>query len=115
MARVNLGRSRGAERFLKVGEVEVADRLQRLGGGAVLEVLWQGFQPGGIVTLQGDQLGDSVAPTLGATAVGTLALAVFSAWASPFASGRQVLTFRTRARSDFAPPTCRMPLGQSSG
>ena len=31
--------------------------------------LWQGFQPGGIVTLQRGQLGDSVAPTLGATAV----------------------------------------------
>src|SRR5262244_1778604 len=25
----------------------------------------------------------------------------------------QVLTFRTRARLSFAPPTCRMPLGQS--
>src|SRR5208337_5159367 len=54
---------------LEFSEVEVADRLQRLGGGTVLEVLWQGFQPGGIVTLQRGQLGDSVAPTLGATAV----------------------------------------------
>src|SRR5713101_10095209 len=34
---------------------------------------------------------------------------------SPFASERQVLTFRTRARLSFAPPTCRMPLGQPSG
>src|SRR5450759_4746870 len=34
---------------------------------------------------------------------------------SPFASERQVLTFHTRARLSFAPPTCRMPLGQASG
>ena len=54
---------------LEFSEVEIADREQRLGGGAVLEALWQGFQPGGVVTLQRGQLGDSVAPTLGATAV----------------------------------------------
>src|SRR5262249_33991634 len=29
--------------------------------------------------------------------------------------GAQVLTFRTRAWLSFAPPTCRMPLGQASG
>jgi hypothetical protein len=34
---------------------------------------------------------------------------------SPLASVRQVLTFRTRARLSFAPPTCRMPLGQYQG
>src|SRR4029453_17781124 len=34
---------------------------------------------------------------------------------SPFASERQVLTFRTRAWLSFAPSTCRMPLGQTSG
>src|SRR6266705_7089528 len=34
---------------------------------------------------------------------------------SPLASVRQVLTFRTRATLSFAPPTCRMPLGQASG
>src|SRR5450759_4452250 len=34
---------------------------------------------------------------------------------SPFASVRQVLTFHTRARLGFAPPTCRIPLGQASG
>jgi len=28
-------------------------------------------------------------------------------------TGHQVLTFRTRARLSFAPPPCRMPLGQS--
>ncbi len=54
---------------LEFSEVEVADRVQCLGSGTVLEVLWQGFQPSGIVTLQRDQLGDSVTPTLGATAV----------------------------------------------
>jgi hypothetical protein len=34
---------------------------------------------------------------------------------SPFASERQVLTFHTRAWLSFAPSTCRMPLGQTSG
>src|SRR6266851_10465476 len=33
----------------------------------------------------------------------------------PLASPDQVLTFRTRAWLSFAPPTCRMPLGQASG
>src|SRR3954452_12975228 len=46
---------------------------------------------------------------------GTLILTVSAARISPLASGRQVLTFHTRAWSGFAPPTCRMPLGQSSG
>ena len=31
------------------------------------------------------------------------------------ASERQVLTFHTKAWSSFAPPACRMPLGQPSG
>src|ERR1019366_4365372 len=34
---------------------------------------------------------------------------------SLFASEQQVLTFHTRAWLNFAPPTCRMPLGQASG
>ena len=38
-----------------------------------------------------------------------------AAWTSPLASERQVLTFRTRAWLSFAPPACRMPLGQASG
>src|SRR6202008_1206407 len=46
---------------------------------------------------------------------GTLVLAVCAAWTSPLASERQVLTFHTRAWLSFAPPTCRMPLGQASG
>src|ERR1700686_2019039 len=41
------------------------------------------------------------------------AVPVCAAWTSPLASERQVLTFRTRAWLSFAPPTCRMPLGQS--
>ena len=49
------------------------------------------------------------------TRIGTLDLADLAAWTSALASGRQVLTFRTRARSSFAPPTCRMPFGQTSG
>jgi hypothetical protein len=47
--------------------------------------------------------------------IGTLVLTVSAVWTSPFASGRQVLTFHTRACSGFAPPICRMSLGQSSG
>src|SRR5277367_888968 len=47
--------------------------------------------------------------------IGTLVLSVFADWTSPLASGRQVLTFRTRAWPGFAPPICRMPLGQASG
>src|SRR6266436_7089222 len=58
-------------------------------------------------------------PTTGCSApvlrFGTLVLAVCAAWTSPLASERQVLTFRTRAWLSFAPPTCRMPLGQASG
>src|SRR5919202_4462138 len=46
---------------------------------------------------------------------GTLVLAVGAAWTSPLASERQVLTFRTKAWLSFAPPPCRMPLGQASG
>jgi hypothetical protein len=34
---------------------------------------------------------------------------------SPFASGRQVPEFRTRACIDFTPPSCRMPPGPSTG
>jgi hypothetical protein len=47
--------------------------------------------------------------------IGTLILAVSAAWIPPLASERQVLTFHTRAWSSFAPPACRMPLGQPSG
>src|SRR5919199_5028844 len=46
---------------------------------------------------------------------GTLVLAVGAAGTAPLATERQVLTFRTRAWLSFAPPTCRMPLGQASG
>src|SRR5262249_41307870 len=49
----------------------------------------------------------------------TLALAVGAACGfSLHVVGRdeaQVLTFRTKAWSSFAPPTCRMPLGQYQG
>src|SRR5262249_54299401 len=50
---------------------------------------------------------------------GTLALAVGAASGlSLHVVGRdeaQVLTFHTKAWSSFAPPTCRMPLGQYQG
>src|SRR5665811_2129985 len=45
--------------------------------------------------------------------IGTFSLAVVAARAFSLGIAGQVLTFRTRARLSFAPPTCRMPLGQS--
>src|SRR6266571_1458121 len=36
-------------------------------------------------------------------------------WRSPFASRRQVPTFRTRACAGLTPSSCRSPLGQSAG
>jgi hypothetical protein len=44
---------------------------------------------------------------------GTLALAVGAACGLSLGIGEQVRTFRTKAWSSFAPPTCRMPLGPS--
>src|ERR1700741_404917 len=46
---------------------------------------------------------------------GTLILAVGAACDLSLGIGAQVLTFRTRAWLSFAPPICRMPLGQASG
>jgi hypothetical protein len=43
---------------------------------------------------------------------GTFGLAVGTACAFSLTIAGQVLPFRTGARSSFAPPTCRMPLGQ---
>jgi hypothetical protein len=45
--------------------------------------------------------------------IGTFGLAVGAACAFSLGIAGQVLTFRTRARLSFAPPLCRMPLGQS--
>src|SRR4249919_3647300 len=45
--------------------------------------------------------------------IGTFSLAVGAACAFSLGIAGQVLTFRTRARLSFAPPPCRMPLGQS--
>ena len=54
-------------------------------------------------------------PTTGHSApvlrIGTLVLAVLAACDFSLYIGAQVLTFRTRARLSFTPPTCRMPLG----
>src|SRR3990172_2275442 len=47
--------------------------------------------------------------------IGTFGLAVGAACAFSLAIAGQVLTFRTRAWLSFAPPTCRMPLGQYQG
>src|SRR5262249_7017402 len=45
--------------------------------------------------------------------IGTFSLAVVAACAFSLSIAGQVLTFHTRARLSFAPPPCRMPLGQS--
>ena len=45
--------------------------------------------------------------------IGTLILAVLAACDFSLCIGAQVLTFRTKAWLSFAPPPCRMPLGQS--
>src|SRR6266536_6499861 len=45
--------------------------------------------------------------------IGTFGLAVGATCTFSLGIAVQVLTFRTRARLSFAPPTCRMPLGQS--
>src|SRR5262245_66637523 len=45
--------------------------------------------------------------------IGTFGLAVGAACAFSLGIAGQVLTFRTRAWSSFAPPPRRMPLGQS--
>ena len=45
--------------------------------------------------------------------IGTLVLAVLAACDFSLCIGAQVLTFRTKAWLSFAPPPCRMPLGQS--
>ena len=45
--------------------------------------------------------------------ISTFGLAVGAACAFSLSIAGQVLTFRTRARLSFAPPPCRMPLGQS--
>ena len=47
--------------------------------------------------------------------IGTFDLAVGAACAFSLSIAGQVLTFHTKAWSSFAPPTCRMPLGQASG
>jgi hypothetical protein len=49
---------------LKLAEIKLNNRLQGLGQSAVLLVLWQRFQPGGILSLQLRQRGDRVIPAL---------------------------------------------------
>ena len=45
-------------------EVEFGDSLEGLAGGAVPEAVRQGVIPGGVFSLQDEQLGDGVAPSL---------------------------------------------------
>ena len=61
----------------------------------------------------GGPLEANAVDTVPALRFGTLALAVGAACGLSLGIGEQVLTFRTKAWSSFAPPTCRMPLGPS--
>src|SRR5215210_9326175 len=40
---------------LQLAEIEIADRLQSLRGGALLQVDWQALQPNGVLGLQGGE------------------------------------------------------------
>src|SRR5258708_27855143 len=55
-----------ARRFdrLKLGEVNVADRAQRLRRGAVLLIVGECLQPGGILSLRRREFGERVVPAL---------------------------------------------------
>ena len=57
------------DEVMKIGQVEIADCPQRIGGGAVLQVVRQRFQPGGILRLQFHQFGDGVMPASGPAAM----------------------------------------------
>ena len=57
----------------------------------------------------------TTSPSAPAPRIGTLLLMGSTTWISPFASGRQVPTFHTRACAGLTPPSCRPPLGQSAG
>src|SRR5215212_7024049 len=63
--------AKAARRFdcLQLAEVEIADCLQRLRGGALLQVGWQGLQPGSVFGLQGGERDNRVAPAMAAAAV----------------------------------------------
>jgi hypothetical protein len=52
----------------EVAEIEVDDGLKRLGSGAVAQAVGQAVGPGGVLGLRGEQLGDGIAPALGAAA-----------------------------------------------
>jgi len=49
----------------EVGQVELDDGLQSLGGGGLSQSFGQGFGPGGVFGLQGEEFGDGVVPALG--------------------------------------------------
>ena len=53
---------------LEFVEIEVVDRLQRLGGGAVLKAFGQGLEPGPIFGLKGEQDSDGIMPASDPTA-----------------------------------------------
>ena len=65
----SLPKPRGGIDRLKFGEVEIADRLQCFGERAVLQVLRQAIQPGGILNLGFHEAGDVVGPASGPAAM----------------------------------------------
>src|SRR5208283_1447244 len=54
---------------LELAEIELADCLKGLGGGAFLEVVGQGVEPRLILGLQREQVADGVAPAPGSAAL----------------------------------------------
>jgi hypothetical protein len=52
----------------EVIEVEIDDRLKRLGGGAVAQAFGQGVGPSGILGLQNKEFSDGISPALWTTA-----------------------------------------------
>src|SRR5215211_9172493 len=52
---------------LQLTEIEIAARLQRLCGGALLQVGRQALQPNAVLGLQGGECRDRIVPTLSAT------------------------------------------------
>jgi hypothetical protein len=52
----------------KLFEIEIGDGLQGFGGSRVAKAVRQGIAPGGIFSLQSEQFGDGIVPTLGSGA-----------------------------------------------
>jgi hypothetical protein len=67
IASVSAGRLDGEE----IVEVEIDNGLERFTGGAVAQGFRESVEPGGILSLQGEEFGDCIAPALGPAAAGS--------------------------------------------